>query len=369
MSAVSLGPFGRPDPSAPFPVAGFRLHIFNPSNDLALAVDAPTYTPPHAVAEMERRMAAFPMRWAREGDVVLTDWHTRYDSLVRQAGHPLLPTPWGWSKALRNRLLRFGVPASLMPTPEELDTWRSCSSRRFAADYIHQLLPLLVPLGIPLAGHGMRFCASLAEWCEGQGSNTPSEGSAYIFKPEYSSSGRGITIGRTPPSGAFPLLADSFLGDKRLDCGLLFHITPDRHVHFLGFSVFYTRQNGTYLRQERASQARLRSLIEEALGTPSPVLDRLISTHIQLLTRTLAPRYRGPLSIDMLIARDPQGRVLLHPCLEINLRMTMGIAWLLEEACRDDRSRYAEKKECVTVVKVSKKSLLCIGQQKVQTQW
>ena len=309
-----------------------RLYIFNPSNDLALAVNAPSYTPPRAIAEMERRMATFPLRWAREGDVVLTDWHTNYNALVRQAGHPLLPTPWGWSKALRNRLLRFGVPDALMPTCEELDTWRAYSSRRFAADYIRQLLPLLRPLGIPLAGHNMRFCTSPIEWSSDHSSAAPANDITYIFKPEYSSSGRGITIGRTPPPGAFPLLTDIFLSDKRLDCGLLFHITPAHSVHFLGFSVFYTRPNGTYLRQERAPQPHLRALIEEALGISSNVLDTLVNTHAQLLTRTLAPHYRGPLSIDMLIARDPQGLPLLHPCLEVNLRMTMGITWLLEEA-------------------------------------
>lgn len=293
------------------------LHIFNPSNDLALAANAPAYTPPKAIAEMERRMARFPERWAREGDVVLTDWHTSYARLVSQAGHPLQPLPWGWSKSLLRRLLRLGVPASLMPTAQEIDTWRTLSSRRFAARYIRLLLPLLPSL--PLGGADMRF----HEQTPGTPLPTP-----LICKPEFSSSGRGIRIGSPPTQG--PFLADVFL-EKILDCALLFHVSTAHQVRFLGASVFHTNARGAYLRQERLPQPQLRRLIEEASHFAPAQLDSLINAHLSLLTQTLAPHYRGFVGIDMLVAKDKYGHTLLHPCLEINLRMTMGIAWLLEE--------------------------------------
>ena len=34
--------------------------------------------------------------------------------------------------------------------------------------------------------------------------------------------------------------------------------------------------------------------------------------------------YTGPLGVDMMVVRAADGSSLLHPCVEINVRMTMG---------------------------------------------
>lgn len=300
----------------------YALHIFNLSNDLALAADSPSYTPPKAIADMERSMADFPKRWAQPGDVVLTDWRTTYEQLVRAAGHELIPRPWGWSRALRNRLLRMGVPESLLPTTEEIAVWRTLSSRRFAALHISRLLPLL-PSNYRWAGQAMRFHES--------GAHIRLPAGPWVVKPEYSSSGRGLQMIEGPFALEGPCLTDIHY-ERVLDCALLFHVSDDHHLSFRGVSVFRTNDRGGYLRQERQPQPRLRTLILEAASLTNTQLDTLIDAHLTLLTESLAPHYRGWLGVDMLAGRDSYGRPILHPCLEINLRMTMGVAWLLEEA-------------------------------------
>lgn len=304
-----------------------RLLVFNPSHDMALAAHSASYTPPRAIAEMERRMADFPQRWAREGDVVLTDWRVSYAQLVRQAGHPLIPEPWGWNIPLRRRLLRLGVPAELMPTEDELERWRNYSSRRFAANYLHELLPLLPTAR--LAGREM------ASFDRAEDFVRQAEPGTYILKPEFSSSGRGHRIVTLPEeAGALRMhhfLADRFLTDKLLDAALLYYIERDGRVRFLGYSVFHTNARGGYLRQEQLTQDRLREMIVQAVADAAE-MDDLISAHSQLLSRLLAPHYRGYVGIDMLVARDAHRRPVLHPCLELNLRMTMGIAWLLQSS-------------------------------------
>lgn len=302
-----------------------KLLIFNPSHELALAANSPAYTPPKAIADMEKRMARFPQQWAKDGDIVLTDWHTTYPQLVRQAGHPLIPEPWGWNRAIRQQLLRIGTPTQLMPSEQQLDTWRQCASRQFAAQYIQQFLQCCPSQC--LAGQHMRFYNTAEEFIQQALPNT-----TYILKPEFSVAGRGHRLFHLPLSPHTtlpkqPFLADRFIPNKQLDCALLFFIERGGQVKHLGYSVFHTNPRGQYLHQEQLPQPQLKQLIAKVLGDAED-LDSLTQLHQQLLARLLAPHYDGYVGIDMLVAHDPSGRTILHPCLELNLRMTMGIAQL-----------------------------------------
>ena len=50
-----------------------KLHIFNPEHDLALAVNQPNYTAPHAGRQLRNDLAFIPALWADEGDFVMVD--------------------------------------------------------------------------------------------------------------------------------------------------------------------------------------------------------------------------------------------------------------------------------------------------------
>jgi hypothetical protein len=39
----------------------------------------------------------------------------------------------------------------------------------------------------------------------------------------------------------------------------------------------------------------------------------------------IAPHYNGYLGIDMMLYWDENGKIALNPCVEVNLRMTMGM--------------------------------------------
>ena len=56
-----------------------------------------------------------------------------------------------------------------------------------------------------------------------------------------------------------------------------------------------------------------------------PALDQIINNVLQALDAIVAPHYNGPLGIDMMLYRKENGTVSLNPCVEINLRMTMGM--------------------------------------------
>ena len=326
------------------------LLLFNSSNDLALASGTHEYIAPKSVAKMEKELATLPAWWGEEGDAVIvgssedaataseffarhnkkilfTSDEEGYDALCRRAGHNFTPHPWGWSKATAERYLKFGVPLHLIPDNKSLETIRNLSSREFAADYIKELLAEAKKqdLSETFAGEKMSFIHSLAELEITERT---------IFKSPWSSSGRGVfsadsldapsirekLTGFIKRQGGF--IADK-LYNKILDFALEYNISIGGEVTFLGFSVFVAGENGYYGYNIVASQAELRDMIISK-GCDEEILNWLIETHRQLLHKRLAHKYSGPVGIDLLLANEGNG-ITTHPCIEINLRMNMGI--------------------------------------------
>ena len=127
-------------------------------------------------------------------------------------------------------------------------------------------------------------------------------------------------------------MVDRFYEDKVLDFAMEFFVHEDHEVEFLGYSVFVTGEHGAYGYNYVESQEELMKRImngENGLngldGVDEQLLEQLVEYHKAHLAKTA---YRGPVGIDMLKTAGGQ----IHPCLEINFRMNMGIlALLLQE--------------------------------------
>lgn len=292
-----------------------RILLFNPSHEMALASNAAQYTPPKHVQLMEADLCLLPLLWAKEDDCVLTS-----TGLVNSRGDrvsnvkDLIPSPWGWNKSVRNRFLRLGINPLLMPTEPKLDEWRKDASRAWAAEYCSSLYKRCN--GDGLVQNHVRFLRSetdYEDWLSNYGAD------AFIVKAEYSSSGRGNRIFTSHRSSLNnQLLIDTFY-EKLLDFAMEFEVTQ-QEVRYLGLSVFETSHEGRYAFNYLRSQQQLREMIVSHLSDVS-VFDRLIGTHCQLLSERLAGHYEGIAGIDMMVVRGG----LIHPCVEINLRMNMGV--------------------------------------------
>ena len=327
-----------------------RLHLFNCSNDLALAQGSKEYIAPKSVTQMERDLAPLPWWWANEGDAVLLppsadkraiesffsqynrdiifiNDNEGYDTLRQCAGCDFRPSPWGWSRASSERFRRFGAPDTLLPDDRSIETMRTLSSREFAAEYIVKLLneTKLSKYRAILAGDKMRFIKSLEEL------QMPER---TIFKSPWSSSGRGVFAANNleePSIGeklrGFIARQGGFIADKlynkQLDFALEYHIPPNGKAEFIGYSVFVAGGNGYYGHNIVAPQNTLKEFIIEN-GCSEKLLDTLITSHCAILTATLSGKYSGVVGIDMLTAYE-NGGTIVHPCIEINLRMNIGV--------------------------------------------
>jgi len=345
------------------------LHIFNPEHDIALAANLDIFTAPHAGRQLRHDLAFLPALWAAEGDVLLVDdvevaqkgllrlshkcsplsgFRAEVDVLPRRlqlvearqlASTPVnAVNPWGWDRALRALLQRKGIDSSLLPSSEQLDAIRQLSHRREAAALLAALHEQLADWQTSLVGEAVECHeegeveALLARWPQ------------VVMKAPWSSSGRGLRFASDlqPHRGWLRNLLErqgSVMVEpyynKVKDFGMEFASDGQGGVTFLGLSLFHTA-NGAYTGNLLMTEAAKRQQLSRYL--PLPLLDAVQQTVCSQLSTTIGQSYCGPFGIDMMIIANPRSlttnthhpspNTLLHPCVEINLRRTMGHAAL-----------------------------------------
>lgn len=307
-----------------------------------MAADTPRLSLPEPIRRMERELTALPACYARTGDVVLTDWRADYAALVREFGdgRPLVPAPWGWDRCVKTKFSEIGVPASLMPSDAQLAAWRAWASRAFGTRHLHALIARADG-----EGWGGRLVGREARFCEHAGDVAPWGGEPRIFKLPWTSSGRGHCVSTALDAPTAARIAtmlrrqggvamDRYY-DRALDFALEYEVREGGRAAFLGYSVFHTGENGKYGYNLVESQERLRDRIVGAMagdggsdgGASLLLLRRIADCHRQLLEASLGGSYRGPVGVDLFVA-NCAGRRMVHPCVELNLRMNMGIVAL-----------------------------------------
>ena len=329
-----------------------KLHVFNPEHDIALASNLANFTAPHAGRQLRADLGYLPALWADEGDMVLVDHVESAEKAFRKVAHRLrqlgcrdLPVvdgrftsskqaacydsvdavlPWGWNLALRTVLKRYGLRESLLPSVEQIAWIRELSHRRTSA----RLLPLLQMEGTV----GESFECTTAQEVEA----LLERYGQVIMKAPWSSSGRGLRFlgkDRNP----FQMQAGWFrnmvaqqgsvmvepLYNKVKDFAMEFR-ADDAGIHYLGLSLFHT-VNGAYVGNILATESVKREMISRYV--PVDLLDKIKQYIISSLD---LGDYRGPFGVDMMVVgQDSQlpslnSQLCLHPCVEINLRRTMG---------------------------------------------
>lgn len=280
-----------------------KLHLFNPENDLALAAGLAGYTPPKSVVEFRTALAAIPIWLAEPGDNIVapgldSEWLRKTGTEVglKLSG---TPEPWGWSANAVHQFRNLGIN-ELFPDTERL---RQLSHRRSSISLYEHLSAASLPYPLPPAPQEIFSADQLPET------------NRIMLKSPWSCSGRGVIDCETLSAEQIRRRAEESIRrqgsvmvesklQKTMDFAMLFE-----HGKYCGLSLFIT--NGTaYTGNVVASETEL----AEMIGA------QWLSETAAAIETWIPKDYDGPMGVDMMLLDNGN----ICPCVEINLRKTMG---------------------------------------------
>ena len=292
-------------------------------------------------------------------------------------------SPWGWDQGITEQLRQLGL-SLLVPSDDRLAAIRRLSSRQWAADHLLPVVrtaadgligearyvdsfdvlqdlmqaPRVVPSfqkeGCPkdgvVAGKVIepqgRFRSEAEKVIEPQGrfrseaekelstSQCLNPSTSFVLKAPWSSSGRGVRYVLNPDHWRHNASWAHNVIDKQggimvepyyhkvKDFGMEFEACADGRVEYCGLSVFQT-VNGAYTGSVIATERAKRDMLRRYVSLSQ--LEAVQSAICTTMSEALQGIYTGPFGVDMMIvASEDQNRFLMHPCVELNLRNTMG---------------------------------------------
>lgn len=326
-----------------------NVYLFNPDYDMAMANFTPYYKSPAEIMRMITDLSVLPWWFAEGGSRVKVENKVLVSLLLKQLKEVcrgnmevekmldnLLPRvkwttewpsthyiPWGWTPALVYRLRQEGVEELFLPSEEAVRRFRFLSSRQRCLEVLPELLMIDGTCG------EMKVCASMSELEE-----FLQEKEEVVLKAPWSGSGRGLlkvsfNNWNTQLAGwaarilrvQGALMAEPIY-DKVVDFAMEFHMEKKNGIHFVGYSLFETDSHGNYKLNLLLPNTEIESRLMKYVS--QEVLHEVRNRLLSLLQEMLKEDYEGYLGVDMMICRVVE-KYMVHPCVEINLRMNMGV--------------------------------------------
>ena len=313
-----------------------KIYLFNPEHDLALAHGAHNYTAPPFARQLRHDLRLLPAWVAPAGSYIAIpdDCSVDEDRRWLQNHHlDITPVPisqiadlgdcrihpWGWDATLRHQLQQAGVSPDYLPSDEQLDWIRRLSHRRTSIA-VHQAL-----------GNAFSPCPVELSTVNEVNAFMRQHPGCYLKMP-WSGSGKGIyrVIDPTGDNHVPRWIAGalhrqgSLLCEVGLDKVQDFAIEcncRDGHTMLIGYSLFDSDFHSQFGSGRVAPMDELHVMLLRLY----PGLDPVIAQVLMTIDDLIAPHYNGYLGVDMMLYRDSDGNMALNPCVEVNLRMTMGM--------------------------------------------
>lgn len=349
-----------------------QILLFNPEHDLALANGDRHFIAPRNIREMAHDLADI-----MEAILPSSDSESSFISPLASA-HPV---PWGWDPAVVEQFKRMGITAQELPTDDAL----AALSRRSERITAHQILCNFRKAHTDNAFVGESIVArtfdEIADFAERH--------QHILLKAPLSGSGKGLRhvnkegLPLSPSGGGTPESSEQSGGgmlslssslkkveswanalirrhgyltaepyyNKVQDFAMEF-IADATGCHFIGYSYFITDEHGRYIASRLMSDAKAEDLL--CTYVPRKALHKIrqwmILHHTDIIPSEWdTTRHPLPFGIDMMIVRESKqstvnsqqstvnhpdsnsefrtqnSKFTIHPCVEINLRMNMGI--------------------------------------------
>lgn len=313
-----------------------NLYIFNPENDMALGCGRDSYNAPAWTVLFRHDLELLPAYFATPGSMILTTDAASAQSWIDAQGlyaeaietthlrglKDINIEPWGWSMPLCKELMRAGIHHSALPSPEAMKMVRNLAHRRISIA-VHEAIKRELgqefsPIPVELSDTD-----AVTQWAL-------QHPGCYIKTP-WSGSGRGVYRAIDAGTMQFErwcrgainkqgsVLCEIAL-DKVLDFALEFRCNSGQCV-FVGYSVFTSDSQNQYGGGIVDSTQALHDIIAAQYPAISEMTDAM--THV--VQQLIAPHYDGYLGVDMLLYHTADGVIDIDPCVEVNLRCTMGL--------------------------------------------
>lgn len=315
-----------------------QLCIFNPWHDMALANFTPYFKVSSEIIRMTGDLCFLAAWYAPDDSFVRVYNKERVDNFLFQV-YPFVKWksckfidksfscnifPWGWSPALVHELINDGVERIYLPGDETLNKIRFFSGRQRCVEVLLQLSSIEHTCGTTLCCYSIEDVKRFLHIQH-----------KLILKAPWSGSGRGLCrvsdeawnyniqgwVSRIIRSQGY-IMAEPIY-NKVCDFAMEFYSSPQGNVSFAGYSLFETDDFGNYKQNVLMSDEG----IETYLLSYDIQLDTLREVRMQLIdifNNMISGCYTGYLGVDMMICFQ-NGTVFLHPCVEINMRMNMGV--------------------------------------------
>lgn len=318
-----------------------ELYIFNPEHDMALANFSPFYKTPAEIIRMKEDLCFLPLWYSAVNTLVYvynkdliqvfknqisSFTHVsddRFTDDIQALNADVEIYPWGWNPALVHSLQDDALQHVVLPDERKLEHIRFLSSRERTVAVLDSLSSV-----VGICGNSFR-CTEIAHIKE-----VMAIYNNVILKSPWSGSGRGLVriSSETWNSNAEGWVSRIIrtqgcvmaepIYNKVLDFAMEFYSDNDGRVSFLGYSLFDTDSHGAYKYNYLMSDTKIEQKLSEFVSVDllSHVKDFLVSK----ISTIISGGYTGYFGVDMMICLE-KGEYLLHPCVEINLRMNMGV--------------------------------------------
>lgn len=312
-----------------------KFHIFNPEHDSALALESGIYTPKPQIQQFAKDLSTLPLWYSDEEDKVILpeisdqEWLNSVDNIIPNLKDRIASTDDYKHFNAEKRLMPWGIDNTVCKltnttqidgedVAEVVNRTKIFSSREQTQD----VLTRLKENGL-FDGFVSRKVDSIETLRK-----INEEFGRIVVKAPWSSSGRGVLfideldekeakrIEKIIESQGF-VMAESFF-EKEIDFALEFENT-DGKWQFAGYSLFSTDEHGAYKQNLLASDEFLKAEIGKHADADR--LDKIVEFYCQYFQgKSSELRGNKIIGVDMMAGN---GRI--HPCVEINVRHTMGI--------------------------------------------
>lgn len=318
------------------------VHSFNPfaEEEVSAALRGESFTPKKQAAAMERDAEMVMLAWCRRDDILLMRELPSLEHLARlqKAGFHLPEfmredeldkrklggmRPWAWSPVVSKCWKRYANQVSAKVAWQ----WREPVPAQWLSKQIGVNLLEQSHEEAPLIAKELEAVRAEVEAIHARG--------PALLKGLYSCAGRSqlkVEVGEWVAAEDWVranlqrhggLVVEAWR-ERVADFSMLYEITSEG-VEWMGATVMENDARGGYLGSRVAS--KWTSLLENEVTTwlhCEAQIQDWIETRWPTALKELLEGYIGPVGIDCMVYREPDGRLNWLPVVEVNVRMTMG---------------------------------------------